>query len=357
MASIDSSPVWRALEEQVEAFFASSGYTTQRNVVLEGRSGGRHEIDVLARKSDGITEFAVLVECKAWNQPIEKDVVSKASYVVQDLGLNKAIIVSLQGWRVGAEQAALELGVDLWDSTDLERHLGQALVASLRTGSATGQRHVLGPEAALDLDSAGRLIARKRTGLVGKEELVWIRLAWIPFYLLELRLSHAEKKVFGKPQVKSRVISNYYEALGGSFRGAHSPQTQLVEIAAVDLVPARVRDRQVMTGITKECAKLGQLTSQQARTRQAAKINALGVPLPFQTVNIDSATEIAFPYYLGLLERRGEQRLIAASAFSGRVVDGISHLLTGHLSFIRDALGPPPVAPPAAETAGETDST
>lgn len=74
------------LERKIESFFQLNGYKTQRNVVLEGKSGGKHEIDVLAEKSDGITTFRVMVECKAWNKPIEKDVVSKVSYVVRDLG-------------------------------------------------------------------------------------------------------------------------------------------------------------------------------------------------------------------------------------------------------------------------------
>src|SRR2546429_4368897 len=119
------------LEAEIEKFFAANGYETARNLMLEGRSGGRHEIDVFAKKSDGITEFSTMIECKAWNHPIEKDIVSKVSYVVRDLGLNKGIIVSLEGWRIGAEKAAQELGIDLWDGHDLEKRLGRVL--ALRT--------------------------------------------------------------------------------------------------------------------------------------------------------------------------------------------------------------------------------
>ena len=78
--------------------------------MLEGRSGGRHEIDVMATKADGVTTFKVFVECKAWNVPIEKDVVTKAAYVINDLGFNKGIVVSLAGVRVGAVKSAEQLG-------------------------------------------------------------------------------------------------------------------------------------------------------------------------------------------------------------------------------------------------------
>ena len=150
----------RALEERIEAFLSSSGYLTERNVVREGRSGGRHEVDVLASKADGIAEFSVMVECKAWSQPIEKDVVSKVAYVMGDLGLNKGIIVSLAGWRAGAEQAARELGIDLWDSTDLERYLGQVLVAELRGGVPQAQRRIVGPLPLIDRDTAEQRLHR-----------------------------------------------------------------------------------------------------------------------------------------------------------------------------------------------------
>jgi Holliday junction resolvase len=85
------------LERQIADFFASNGYTVARNAILEGRSGGRHEIDVLAEKSDGITTFRLLIECKAWGSPIEKDVLAKLDYVLRDLGVNKGIVVALQG--------------------------------------------------------------------------------------------------------------------------------------------------------------------------------------------------------------------------------------------------------------------
>src|SRR4051794_10162837 len=102
--------VGRDLEQRIAAFFGQNGYTTQCNAFVEGRSGGRHEIDVLAEKSDALTTYRVAVECKAWQAPIEKDVVSKLHYVVNDAGLSKGIIVSLGGARSGADRTAADLG-------------------------------------------------------------------------------------------------------------------------------------------------------------------------------------------------------------------------------------------------------
>ena len=71
----ESSEKGRGLEEKIEKYFQLNGYQTRRNVILEGKSGGRHEIDILAEKSDAVTTVRIMVECKAWDKPIEKDVV------------------------------------------------------------------------------------------------------------------------------------------------------------------------------------------------------------------------------------------------------------------------------------------
>src|SRR5262245_42805170 len=90
---VSAAETGRRLEQQMAVFFQTHGYAARCNEVLEGRSGGRHEIDVYAEKSDALTTFRVAVECKAWQHPIEKDVVSKLHYVMTDLGLSKGIIV------------------------------------------------------------------------------------------------------------------------------------------------------------------------------------------------------------------------------------------------------------------------
>ena len=36
----------RELERQIEKFFLLHGYQTKKNVHLEGKSGGKHEIDI-----------------------------------------------------------------------------------------------------------------------------------------------------------------------------------------------------------------------------------------------------------------------------------------------------------------------
>lgn len=72
---------WRNLEQRVAQYFERNGYTAHVNHREQGRSGLLHEIDVLAEKRDAAGIHRVVVECKAWRSPIEKDVVYKLEKV------------------------------------------------------------------------------------------------------------------------------------------------------------------------------------------------------------------------------------------------------------------------------------
>lgn len=165
----------RELESKIERFFQLNGYKTQRNVVLEGKSGGKHEIDVLAEKSDGVTTFRLMIECKAWDKPIEKDVVSKVSYVLRDLGLNKAIIVSLKGWRIGAEKSANELGIEVWGRDEIEEKLGKVAIAELET--LEFKKVVKGFPQMIKEEQIKPVIETESKGVLGfrREEIIWTK--------------------------------------------------------------------------------------------------------------------------------------------------------------------------------------
>ena len=109
----------RHLEQEIARVLEAGGYAVSRNLVREGRSGARHEIDVFGEKSDGLTVYSLVVECKAWAKPINKDVVAKAHHVAGDIGAHKVIVVGLEGATVGAEQTATQLGVELWGPKSL----------------------------------------------------------------------------------------------------------------------------------------------------------------------------------------------------------------------------------------------
>ncbi len=84
-----------------------------RNCKCTGKTGVEHQIDVLLSHSDGIHTYKTAVECKYWNQKVNKDVVMKISEIVEDCGFNKGVIVSKKGFTQDAITYARSKGIGL----------------------------------------------------------------------------------------------------------------------------------------------------------------------------------------------------------------------------------------------------
>jgi hypothetical protein len=328
------------LEERIGDHFAAHGYLVRRNAHLDGRSGGRHEVDVLAEKSDPLTTFRLAVECKAWASPIEKDAVSKLSYVLTDLGLNKGIIVALHGWRAGAEQAAVELGIDLWGPVELERLLGGAVASQLDMGTparlARGYPFVAPEERAL---SRARLQGKGRLGLRTVERLVWFSPVWVPVYLVDLSITSIDVRR-GKERFLTKSVTNTYEAVSGSFLGpASAADGDAVDIDLSDgAIKPAVRDTKVASEIRRAFERWNDVQQVAAKLRHAAALEALGVEMPSRSVTVDDCTLVYAPTYIGWLRTGDHERLVAVSGDSGALSQQLSAVLTSHISHVRGSL-------------------
>jgi hypothetical protein len=68
------------------------------NCKVTGKSGVKHQIDVLTSHSDGIHTYQTAIECKYWKEKISKDIVMKVSEIIEDANINKGVIVSKNGF-------------------------------------------------------------------------------------------------------------------------------------------------------------------------------------------------------------------------------------------------------------------
>lgn len=86
-------------------------FTIGHLVVLPG-SGGEYEFDAVAEFSifDG-ARIVVLVECKRYNRPVERDVILSLSSKLYDVGAQKAMIFSTAGFQKGALEFAASNGI------------------------------------------------------------------------------------------------------------------------------------------------------------------------------------------------------------------------------------------------------
>lgn len=327
----------RELEQRIERYLSLNGYTTRRNYFVQGRSGGRHEIDVWAEKSDGITSFTLAVECKAWSHPIEKDIVSKLRYVMEDAGINKGIIVSLAGTRVGAEQSAVQLGIELWGPLELEQKLGQVALADLRAGPAQRLARVI-PLIA-PMRQAEPIIERQSKGKLGfgREEVVGIHLVWLPMHLLSLNVARTEGGFLKRRATRVSQLWNLYEALSGSLVASSTAPPPLAEESVGLVLPSTVPVSKVVSAIRKAYQKFGEVVTQAARQRYTTQLVELGIPAD-AVCTVESMEQILYPVYAGMLQRNDRQRVVAVDGHDGMLSSSMTDLLTSRLGYLVDAL-------------------
>ncbi|GGK27672.1 hypothetical protein GCM10007962_22410 [Yeosuana aromativorans] len=96
---------WKSYEEITRYIYEKLGEKSGvqvecfgNNCKVLGKSNVEHQVDVLTKHSDGIHTYKTAIECKYWEQKINKDIVMKVSEIIEDAGINKGVIVSKKGF-------------------------------------------------------------------------------------------------------------------------------------------------------------------------------------------------------------------------------------------------------------------
>ncbi len=329
----------RLLERRVARYLSTLGYQVACNELVEGRTGGMHEIDVLARRTDALTTIQLAVECKAWQKPIEKDVVGKLDLVLRDAGLNKGIIVSLSGSRAGAERHAADLGIELWGPDELRHHLGDSAFAELEVPNVDASSTLSwGKEFAIDTETAERTIraaGRGRFGIRTTEELTWFSWSWLPAYYIMISLTRSETKRRGAAMTRSYSFGGLYDALVGSYLGDADPDWIQMSIPNSRAVGASVRPAKVEAKLRQAFKAYERVTSESAILRHQANLADLGIPTPCTSLTVDRTFLVYLPIFTGLLSKGRGQRVVAVYGKNGMVSDRIGQLLTENICMLR----------------------
>jgi len=348
----------RALEERLRDVLRLHGYEVATNVRVTGRSGAWHEFDVVGDKADGLTRYRLVVECKAWAHPIDKDVVYKLSGELSDVGAARGVIVAPEGWTAQAAAVAVQLHIDLWGNEELN-----ARVPLLGEGALPfGQTPVTAPGVPFSTPMAsGRheleRAARGRLGL-GRDVLAWFGAAWLPVWTLQLGLSRREGVL--RRVDNTTHVWNDYEALDGTLiqQSTAEPDRQTVDIREHAIRP-RLEVKEVGTRLadadrrwqrTRDVQRLrGSDAALQRRVdaRNAVRktLAALGVDPPADGISVEHTTLTYRPLWLGLLTRGGHERFIAVDGASGQVLPAVGDVLTTHVQWVRESLGDPASTP------------
>lgn len=113
------STAYEKLAESIyRAILAQTGgdpNLVQHNTELEGRSGCKHQIDVLWTHSVGGVTFKVAVECKHYSDDVEVGHLRNFFGVLHDVGNVKGIFLTKTGYQSGAKKFATYYGIDLFE--------------------------------------------------------------------------------------------------------------------------------------------------------------------------------------------------------------------------------------------------
>jgi hypothetical protein len=259
---------------------------------------------------------------------------------MSDLGINKGVLVSLAGVRSGAKTAAAELGIDVWGPDELRHHLGDSIFADVASAPASSDGAGLfahGWPFRTDAAAAQQIIRNEgkgRFGLRTLEETTWFAALWVPAFVVELTIAQPQVKRL-RQRLTSTVVHNIYDALAGNFLARIiTPMTDLQLGSLLAVKPLR-RETQIHGELRKAAEARQKVTAAAAIQRHEANLQRLGVPLPCHSLTVDHTALVHLPVYAGLLQARGQDRVVAVSGHTGASDATLSHVLTSHLAHIR----------------------
>jgi hypothetical protein len=87
---------------------------------VEGKSGVKHQIDVLTSHYEGKHTYKTAIECKYLGKKINKDTVMKLAVIIEDADIHKGIIVSKKGFTKDAMAIAIAKNIGLVELREFE---------------------------------------------------------------------------------------------------------------------------------------------------------------------------------------------------------------------------------------------
>ncbi|KZL19546.1 hypothetical protein PsAD2_01824 [Pseudovibrio axinellae] len=123
-------PDWKKYQEDTAEFFRSLGLEAKTDYAIEGVRT-KHDIDVfVVSKLVGLNAIW-LIECKYWARPVSKLHVLALREIVSDVGADKGIILSENGFQKGAVEAAKFTNIEVNSLAKLRGQL-ETVVYSIR---------------------------------------------------------------------------------------------------------------------------------------------------------------------------------------------------------------------------------
>jgi len=121
---------WRQYQEQTADFFRSLGCQADVEARVPG-ARAEHKVDVWVRFRKFGLEANWVVECKYWNSRVTKEKVLVLRSVVEDVGADRGLLISVAGFQTGAVRASERTNITLTDLEGLKETAQEDLLSSV----------------------------------------------------------------------------------------------------------------------------------------------------------------------------------------------------------------------------------
>jgi hypothetical protein len=111
---------WFIFQEEICDYFLSIGARAETNIRVQGVRTC-HDVDVLVQTKFLGEELKWIVEAKHWNSKISKNHVLALRTIADDVGADRAFIISLKGFQTGAVEATKNTNITLKTFDELKK--------------------------------------------------------------------------------------------------------------------------------------------------------------------------------------------------------------------------------------------
>ncbi len=118
---------WKQYQEDAASFFRSLGFEADTDVPIKG-ARGLHKVDVAVRTSKVGVDQLWVVECKLWKTRVRKQEFLTHKAIIDDVGADRGILLSEEGFQSGAIRSAEHTNVSLRSLADLRENAEEDLL-------------------------------------------------------------------------------------------------------------------------------------------------------------------------------------------------------------------------------------
>jgi restriction system protein len=119
---------WKEYQEEAASFFRGLGLDAQTDVTVQGVRTS-HDIDVLVKSHHVGFDVTWLIECKHWQTRVSKLHVLALREIVTDIGADRGILLSENGFQSGAIEAATLTNVHATSLAEVRKSASKEIIS------------------------------------------------------------------------------------------------------------------------------------------------------------------------------------------------------------------------------------